>query len=211
MYLPKVKICGITNSVDLLAASNAGASAIGFQFHEESPRRVPPNQAAALAKQSPTFLSLVGVFVDSKPEQVMEIAVACGLDYVQLHGNEVAEEYSEVPAKIIKSVRVGSEADLLNIDSSGVDTLLLDAKVPGMYGGTGQRFDWKLLRDLDLHQDIILAGGLRAENVAEAIEVAKPFGLDVASGVEIEPGIKDHQKIQDFMRNAVNAALPIGG
>jgi phosphoribosylanthranilate isomerase len=202
----RVKICGITRQEDVLAAAQAGADAIGFQFYKQSARYITPERAALLAKNLPPFLSVVGVFVNDEPEEVRRIAELCHLDYVQLHGNENPNSFSNIPCRIIKAVRVERADDLIDLERFSVDALLLDAKVGDLFGGTGQCFDWSLLKSITTSVPLILAGGLRPENIASAVKIAHPQAVDVSSGVESAPGIKSFDKMRSFIQNAHQAA-----
>jgi phosphoribosylanthranilate isomerase len=204
----KVKICGITNATDALMAAMAGADAIGFNFYRPSPRYIEPNRALSIRMVLPPFLATVGVFVDASAETVRETMDRCGLDYVQLHGREsprMAEELSGL--RIIKAIRIGSEADLRDLERYRVDGFLLDAYVEGKPGGTGQAFDWDLVRLASSRAKIILAGGLTPENVGYAVRAARPYGVDVASGVEEEPGKKCRELVNLFVRTAKEVDL----
>lgn len=201
-----VKICGITRVADGLAAAHAGAHAIGFIFYPQSPRYISPGSAAEIVRRLPPFVTTVGVFVDPAPEFVNEVLRAVRLGLLQFHGDEDPGFCGAFGVPYIKAVRVQKGVDLLQYaarfpDSAG---LLLDAFVDGQYGGTGEGFDWKLLPS-NLPLPVILSGGLDATNVGEAIQRVRPWAVDVSSGVEIDKGIKDPEKIVAFMRGVRNA------
>lgn len=195
----RVKICGITNLEDALIAIEAGADALGFVFHEKSPRDVSPQKAASIIARLPPFVQTVGLFVDADPERVNWIADFCGVDLVQLHGNEDPDFCSEIRRRVIKAFRVKDAASLSALGRYHVSGYLLDAWSPDAHGGTGTTFDWNLSRELAGDRQIILAGGLSPENVRDAIEIVRPYGVDVSSGVESSPGCKDHGKVRNFI------------
>ena len=201
----KVKICGITNLDDALHAAACGADALGFVFYAGSPRCVKPETVAGICAQLPPFVSRVGLFVNEAPERIREIAGQCGLDVLQLHGDEPPDACTLPPFRVIKGVRPRTLADLPALSSYPVSALLVDAAVPGHYGGTGQRADWHLAREIVARHRVILAGGLMPANVAEAVREVRPYAVDVSSGVEASPGRKDPEKVAQFMRMAREA------
>ncbi|UCF01224.1 MAG: phosphoribosylanthranilate isomerase [Deltaproteobacteria bacterium] len=203
----RIKICGITNKEDALAATHLGADALGFIF-AASPRKISVERAREIIKALPPFVKTVGVFVDEDPERVSSIAAMCGLDILQLHGSESVDYCSSFDRRVIKAVRLQSRDDLDNLSQyvSVVDTLLLDTYLPNRLGGTGITFDWKLAVEARRYGRIILAGGLNPENVAAAISMVKPYAVDASSGLERSPGVKDHEKMAQFMREAIQAA-----
>lgn len=198
----RVKICGITNLDDALAAVGTGADALGFVFHEKSPRNVSPQKAAAIIAQLPPFVQTVGLFVDADIERVNWVADFSGLDLIQLHGDEDSDYCTEIRRRVIKAFRVKEAASLAAIARYGVAGYLLDAWSADAHGGTGRAFDWGLLRDLGRDRPIILAGGLNPGNVAEAVRQVNPYAVDVSSGVESSPGKKDADKVRKFIRAA---------
>ncbi|MBF0284766.1 MAG: phosphoribosylanthranilate isomerase [Magnetococcales bacterium] len=206
--LPKIKICGITRVEDGLAAAHAGADALGLVFHPPSPRHVTPQQAATIARAMPPFVVLVGLFVDPTAESVRQTLEQCPLDRIQLHGDESPEFCAAMPRPVIKAIRVGGPEDLQNLDRFPVAALLLDAKSPGKVGGTGQRFDWNLLAEWSPPRPLILAGGLSPDNVAEAVARVRPYAVDVSSGVESAPGLKDPERIARFIRQTRDHDAP---
>ena len=203
----RIKICGITNEEDGLAAANSGADALGFVF-APSPRRISVERAREIIKVLPPLVQTVGVFVNEDPEKVLSTAAACGLDILQFHGDESATYCSNFDRRVLKAVRLQSRDDLDNLPKyvNVVDALLLDTYVADKLGGTGITFDWKLAVEARGYGRIILAGGLNPENVAAAISMVKPYAVDASSGLEQSPGVKDHEKMAKFRREAIQAA-----
>ena len=203
----RVKICGITRQQDLHAACQAGADALGFVFYEKSPRHVTIAAAAALVRELPPFVQSVGLFVNADPAFIEAVLRDVPLDLLQFHGDEAPPDCLRFGRPYIKAVRVNRDTDLLKC-AADFDTargLLLDAWVPGVPGGTGERFDWSLI-PADLPRPIILSGGLAPDNVAEAVRCVRPWAVDVSSGVEKEKGIKDAHKIAQFIAKAKEAS-----
>lgn len=198
----RVKICGITSADDALHAAASGADALGFVFYERSPRYLTPAAAAAICAELPPFITRVGLFVNEAPERIRAIAGQCGLDAIQLHGDEAPDDCLAAPCRVIKGVRPSVGDDLDQLVRYPVAALLVDAAIPGQYGGTGQRADWTVAAELAATRRIILAGGLTPDNVAEAIRRVRPYAVDVSSGVESAPGRKDPEKVAAFLRNA---------
>ncbi len=202
----RVKICGITNLDDAEAAAELGAWAIGLNHWEGSPRRVDPAIAGEIAAAVRRRVELVGVFVNASLDEIARAVENEHLSMVQLHGDEGLQFCNEVArrtgAKVIKALRVRSGADIERARAFRTDFHLFDAYSPAGPGGTGETFDWDLVRDRATKVPAILAGGLRPENVAAAIDVARPYAVDVASGVERAPGRKDHNLVADFIRRA---------
>jgi len=196
----KVKICGITNIEDALAAVAAGADALGFVFFPPSPRAVTAEQAAPMIAALPPFVSSVGLFVNQSPALIEQTASFCGLDVIQLHGDEAPEECLFPGRRVIKALRIKDAASLQRAADYRVCGLLLDAWQDHVYGGSGQSFDWTLLKEFASRQPVILAGGLTPINVADAIAIVRPYAVDVSSGVEAAPGRKDHLKLAEFIR-----------
>jgi phosphoribosylanthranilate isomerase len=196
----KVKICGVARLADAEAAASLGAWAIGLNHWEGTPRRVDPTAAAEIGAALKRRCEVAGVFVNPTLEEVAAAVENAQLSMVQLHGEEgpsfCAEVARRTGAKVIKALRVRSAADVQAAETYRVDYHLLDAHSSGMPGGTGESFDWELLADRRSKIPLILAGGLTPENVAEAIKVARPFAIDVASGVESAPGVKDHDLLE---------------
>jgi len=201
----KVKICGITSFEDAQAAVEAGADALGFVFYEKSPRFINPLRAAKIISKLPPFIQTVGLFVNEETAQVNWTADYCGIDVVQLHGDETPEDCLEVKRRVIKAFRVQkivSIAPLEKYQDYQVAGYLLDAWSPDAYGGTGRTFNWELAHSAKQYGPVILAGGLCCENVAEAIKAVRPYGVDVSSGVESALGKKDAEKVREFIRAA---------
>lgn len=204
---PRVKICGITRIEDLRAACDAGADAVGFVFYDKSPRRVSIEAAAALVRAVPPFVQTVGLFVNAEPAQVESVLAAAPLDLLQFHGDETPQACARYGRPWIKAIRVTPETDLLECaaDFEAARGLLLDAFVPGVPGGTGERFDWSLI-PAGLPLPVVLSGGLDPDNVAEAVRRVRPWAVDVSSGVEASKGIKDAHKVARFVANAKEAS-----
>ena len=207
--MTKIKICGVTNEEDATWAVNLGAHYIGLNFCKESPRKVSPEQAAKIARKVPSFVPTVGVFVEHTVPEILKIAQKVGLTGVQLHGDQTPEDARALSEKLevllIKAFRVGGEADLEQLAAykDVVGYFLLDARVEGVAGGTGQTFPWDLaVRARAFGKPLFLAGGLTPDNVAKAVQAVRPFAVDVAGGVESQPGIKDHARIKAFIHNA---------
>ncbi|MFN0169042.1 MAG: phosphoribosylanthranilate isomerase [Bryobacteraceae bacterium] len=192
-----VKICGVTSLKDALAAATYGAAAVGFNFYSKSPRSVPPEAAYAIGRRLPEEVLRVGVFVNEPKERVAEIAEIAGLNIVQLHGEETAEDFPP-GLRVWKAIRVTDEFAPSALDRwPEAEAFLLDTPSDQLRGGTGLSFDWR--RAAGLSRRVIVAGGLDASNVAEAIRIARPWGVDVCSRIETRPGVKDLQKMAAFL------------
>jgi phosphoribosylanthranilate isomerase len=198
----RVKICGITNREDALHAAASGADALGFVFYSGSPRYVTPETVAAICSELPPFVIRVGLFVNESVEMIRGVAGECGLDALQLHGDESPQACLLPPYRVIKGLRPLAGDDLAALAIYPVSALLVDAAVPGHFGGTGQRADWALAAKLAVTHRVVLAGGLTPDNVAAAITQVRPYAVDVSSGVESAPGKKDPLKVAEFIRNA---------
>ena len=199
--MTRVKICGITNREDALLAIEMGADALGFIF-AESPRRITPINAKAIIHNLPPLVKTVGVFVNEEPAGIKEIKSLCGLDLIQLHGDESSEICRELMPHSIKTFRIQNETDLKNIKryQGTVRAILLDTFQEGKAGGTGKTFDWSLaVKAKETGLPIILAGGLGPENIQEAIATVKPYALDINSGIEERPGKKDPILMKQLM------------
>lgn len=196
-----LKICGITNQEDANAAMDGGANAIGFNFYSKSPRYVAPERAAEIATAA--GVRRVGVFVNETRGRVEEIGRAAALDVAQLHGEEPPAEYPEAMA-VWKAARVSPGFDLRRYEDCPAEALVLDGPAGELYGGAGKSFDWKLVGVSAWR--IVLAGGLDASNVAQAVALVRPWGVDACSRIESAPGKKDHKKMNEFLQ-AAKAAL----
>lgn len=201
-----VKICGITRVEDALAAVRLGAHALGFVFYAESPRYVTPEHAAGIVRKLPPFVAAVGLFVNAEAFAVQCVLEQVPLNLLQFHGKETPELCGQFRVPYIKAVRVRAGLDLLQYAQlySAGRGLLLDAYVEGAHGGTGSVFDWRLIpRELPL--PVVLSGGLNPANVSDAIRGVRPSAVDVSSGVEAGPGIKDAKKMAAFFQGVRNA------
>jgi len=202
-----VKICGITNTPDALAAVEAGADALGFMFYEPSPRHVSIRQAAEIIRELPPFIIKTGVFVDAPEDVVVRAIGDCNLNLLQFHGNEAPEYCTQFGLMSMKAFRIRDEASLEALANYPTDAFLLDAFVADKLGGTGEKFNWDLaIAAKKLGRPIFLAGGLTPGNVADAVRTVQPYAVDVSSGVEATPGKKDHAKIRDFIQAAKSVA-----
>lgn len=195
--MTRVKICGISDVENALVAADAGADAIGLVF-APSRRRVTVEQAREIVDALPPFVTKVGLFVDEDPARIEEVADACRLDVVQLHGSESPGFCAALGRTVIKAIRVKDAASLAVMDGYRVAGFLLDSYHPEVAGGTGRTFDWDLAEQVSGRYRVILSGGLTPANVTEAIEKVRPHGVDVSSGVETD-GRKDSAKIRDFV------------
>lgn len=194
----RVKICGIRRLEDALAAVEAGAHAIGLNFWRPGRRYIAPEVARAISRSIPPFVTRVGVFADEDAETVRKIADLCGLDALQLHGEESPEFCRQFDRPVIKGIKVRDAGSLRQLARYRVAAFLLDAHVPGEMGGTGRSFDWSLAARAKEAGPVIISGGLTPENVTAAIRAAVPYAVDVASGVETD-GEKDPVKIRAFV------------
>lgn len=207
----RVKICGVTNLDDAAEAVRLGAWAIGLIHFAESPRVVEQAEAVRIAAAFRRKCEVVGVFVNPELDEVAKAVEDAGLTMVQLNGNEgpsfCAEIARKAGVKVIKAVHVSSAADVHGAEAFRTDFHLFDRKGKGLWGGTGESFDWGLLRERRSEVPAIVAGGLKPENVAEAIATTHPYAVDVASGVEAEPGHKDHAAMTAFFEAAQSASV----
>lgn len=203
-----VKVCGITRTEDALAAARLGASAVGFVFWPNSPRFIEPDRARAIVQELPPMVVPVGVFVDQPIAHVEEVARVVGLGLVQLHGQESAEYVTRMTHRVIKAFPMEASFDWQRVAGLPAHvTVLLDAYDPVRKGGTGRTVDWQAAREVAARRRVMLSGGLRAENVSEAIATVRPYGVDVSSGVETRPGVKDHRRLQEFLAAVDRARL----
>ncbi|MCG6551357.1 MAG: phosphoribosylanthranilate isomerase [Candidatus Magnetominusculus sp. LBB02] len=198
----KVKICGITNKKDAVAAVDYGADALGFVFYDKSPRHVTPDAAAEIIKMGlPPFVTTIGVFVDETEEGINRIKEVVGIDVVQLHGNEPPEA-AEVWPNVIKAFRMRDFVDLEPLSRYKVSAFLLDAYAEDSFGGTGKLFNWEIAIEARQFGRIILSGGLNPDNIEAAVRKVNPYAVDVSSGVEAAKGKKDHLKLRQFIERA---------
>ena len=202
----KIKFCGLTRVEDVHAACAAGASAIGFVFYPGSPRHITPDRAAELMREAPAFITPVGLFVNATADEIAEILKQVPLDMLQFHGDETPEQCQAIAQytarRWYKAIQVKPDLDVIacikKYQDAGASAVLLDAWHPELKGGTGHSFDWTQFPQLDI--PLILAGGLKPDNIEDAIQTAQPFAVDVSGGVESTKGIKDQQLIQRFMQ-----------
>ncbi len=197
--MTKVKICGIKNLNDAIFAVDYGADAIGFVF-AKSIRKISKEKARAIVRKLPPFVTTVGLFVNETAEDMEATCRFCGLDAIQLHGNEPPDIINKLKDfKIIKAFRIQNEKDITQIKKYKPNAILLDGYSENQMGGTGISFDWKIAKKLKISIPVIVAGGLTHLNVAQAIKIVKPYGVDVSSGVETKPGQKDKRLIRKFI------------
>jgi phosphoribosylanthranilate isomerase len=208
----RIKICGIRDPGLGLAAAKAGADAIGLVFHAASPRAVDPDAARTIVGALPPFVSTVGLFVNLDARAVRDILGRVPLSMLQFHGDETPAFCDQFGVPWIRAVRVGTGVDLVEWEGrfSRAAALLLDAQVPGQFGGTGATFDWTLVPP-SLSRPVVLSGGLDAANVGRAIRAVRPWAVDVSSGVEGQRGVKDPARIEEFVRSVRDADARAGG
>lgn len=195
----KVKICGITNVEDAGKAAYYGAWAVGFVFHKKSPRYVSPSRAKKIIDTLPPFITPVGVFVNLSDRAIRDICKFTGIRTLQFHGTEspvFCHRFKEY--KKIKAFRVGPDFKPEQVKQYNVDAYLFDAYVEGQEGGTGESFNWEVIKDVKFDKPVILSGGLKASNIVQAVDEVSPYAVDISSGVEKSPGIKDPRKIREF-------------
>ena len=204
----KIKICGITNLDDALAAAAFGADALGFNFFKKSPRYIEPEKAAEIISQLPPIIMPIGIFVNEREERIREIQALTCFQTIQLHGDESPEFCQRFGARVIKAFQVKDKESIKHMAQYHVGAFLLDSYRDGQRGGTGTAFDWHLAVVAKTFGRVILAGGLTPENVAEAVKLVQPYGVDVAGGVEREKGIKDHAKLKKFITEARRVSRP---
>ena len=211
--MPHVKLCGITRPEDAELAASVDAWAIGFILWPQSKRKADPAVAAGIARQQRRRLELVGVFVNPTLDEVVHATESIGLTHVQLHGDEgpafCAAVAQRTGARVIKALGIGSGADIRDLERFHTDLHLLDtARSSGSGGGTGRTWDWGLAAQRHSRVPLLLSGGLTPDNVGEAVAAVRPWGVDVASGVEAEPGIKDPAKVEAFVAAVRQSAVP---
>ncbi len=210
MSTPLVKICGLTNIEDTLAAIDLGADFLGFNFYAQSPRYLSYAKAKKIFDEIPPNIPKVGVFVNEAYENIIDLTQLLELDYLQFHGDESPEFCNRMGHAWWKAIRLSSEEEIEKISSYESEWILIDAYVKGQYGGTGMKPDWDLAkRAKNLNKKIFLAGGLGPENVQLAIATLQPYAVDVASGVEAKPGKKDLKKMEDFINKAKSVHLRV--
>lgn len=203
----EIKICGITNMEDAVMAITYGADAIGFIFYNKSPRYLTPEAAKRIVQNLPDDISKVGVFVNHNIHAVREIYELCGLDMIQLHGDESPDYCRGFPQSIlIKAISPRREEDLSIVDNYGAKAIMIDAHESGLYGGTGKISNWELAVRLREMRPLILSGGLNGSNILQAIRTVSPHAVDVNSGVELSPGKKDPEKVQSIIELVHHAA-----
>jgi phosphoribosylanthranilate isomerase len=204
----RVKVCGITTLEDALSAAGEGVDALGFNFYPESPRYLEPATARRIISRLPPFVTAVGLFVNiPEPGEVARLAGEAGVHTLQLHGEESPEYCRRLEGwPLIKALRVSSRPNIEELERYPVSAILLDAYGEGPRGGTGRTFDWNLAMGILGSRPIILAGGLKPENVAQAIHIVRPYAVDVCSGVEAGPGRKDAARLRAFMSEVRHAS-----
>lgn len=198
----RVKICGLTNREDALAAVKYGADAVGFVLYRDSPRYVKPETVCEIISELPPFVATVGVFANAGEEEITSIVEQCALDIIQLQGDETPELCRRLGPRVYKAIRMRDEGSLRQMVSFSVRAFVLDTYRADQLGGTGHTFDWNLALKAKDHGRIILAGGLNPDNIREAVEKVRPSGVDVSSGVEASMGKKDPDKIKAFIERA---------
>ena len=204
----KVKICGITNLDDAMAAADFGADALGFVFFKKSPRYLSPANAKKIIKRLPPFISTVGVFVNENKKNIEKIVLQTGINIIQLHGDETPKACN-LSKPVIKAIRVKSieTLGLVSKYKDKVAVFLLDTYTPEVFGGTGQVFNWDIAVEAKKFGRVILAGGLTPENIEKAVRLVHPYAVDVSSGVEAEKGKKDHLKMKLFIERAKSVSF----
>jgi len=197
----KVKICGMTQLKDALFAVEQGVDAVGFIFYKKSPRAVTMKTVREIITKLPPLVDTVGVFVNESAERLNKIADYCGLDLVQLHGEESPAFCRKIHRRVIKAFRVKDLLSIKQLEKFPVSGFLLDTFSDDLHGGTGKTFDWNLALPAKKMGPVILAGGLTPRNILQAVRQVRPYGVDVCSGVEKSPGIKDLEKVRAFLKN----------
>jgi phosphoribosylanthranilate isomerase len=201
----RVKVCGNTDISTALVAVEAGADALGFILAPGTPRSLEPDRAAAIVRELPRSVDLVGVFVDRPAAEIVEVAGEIGLTAVQLHGSETWDEFQDMDLPLIKAIRLGGPADGARVAWPPGSILLADTYHPGLPGGTGEEFPWSWAADLSLHYRLIVSGGLSPFNVAAAVRQLRPWGVDASSRLESSPGVKDPELVRGFVTAARRA------
>ncbi|MHC4498172.1 MAG: phosphoribosylanthranilate isomerase [Planctomycetota bacterium] len=201
MLIVKVKICGITNLEDAVAAMDMGADLLGFNFYPKSPRFVTPEKVADIVNKLPGFMDIAGVFVNASFGHIHQTISECPLNWVQLHGDEspqFCQSFLSLNVRTMKALRVKDQSDIQKAEGYFTDAILLDAFDPRKYGGTGLTFDWNIVGHIE--KRIFLAGGINPDNAPAAIKLGV-YGIDVCSGIEAAPGKKDHKKMRQLFEN----------
>ncbi|MEK9727511.1 MAG: phosphoribosylanthranilate isomerase [Candidatus Margulisiibacteriota bacterium] len=203
----KIKFCGITNQNDAKNAVALNVDAIGLIFYKHSPRYISPEKVEEFIFDIPAFIHTVGVFVDEDYDTIIEIANRCKLSTIQLHGNEPPSFCTQFHLPTIKAIQVKTEDDIQKIPQykGCVNGILLDTKVENIHGGTGKTFDWGLaLAAKEYDAPLILSGGINEENIGKAVKMVNPYGIDICSGIEKEPGLKDYNKMKKIIEGIKN-------
>mgnify|MGYP001615294890 CR=1 FL=1 len=197
-----IKICGVTNADDAACAVESGADAIGFNFYPSSKRFIVPENAREISEALDVSILRVGVFVNPARDYVDATIRQVALNAIQFSGSETPDDVSGYQLRVFKAIHITGVESLAALKLYGVDAFFLDTHREGEFGGTGETFDWDVARKAKQFGKVILAGGLTPGNVSAAVRLVRPYGVDVSSGVESRPGIKDHKKIRDFIRRA---------
>ncbi len=207
----RIKICGITRKEDALAAVEAGADALGFVFHPASPRYIPPGRAGGIVACLPPLTATVGVFVDASADAIESARRESGIGVVQLHGDESPEFCARVPGRTVKAFRIRGPGDVGQARRWATSAWLFDSHAEGVRGGSGRSFDWSWTGSLPSLRPVFVAGGLGPENVARCVCRTRPYAVDVSSGVERAPGVKDAGLMRLFVERAREAAVSLAG
>lgn len=205
MPTTEVKICGLTTCEDAHMALNAGADYLGFVLYPKSVRGITTDHLRSITSRLPDGTRAIGVFVNASRSQVIDVVRTCGLYAAQIHGDEAADGFRDMPVRIWRALHLQNDRCTPVPDDWPAERYVIDAAIPGMYGGTGVEADWRCARAVAAACPAMLAGGLNAENVAAAIRLVGPLGVDVASGVEATPGRKDARKVHEFVAAAKRA------
>jgi phosphoribosylanthranilate isomerase len=201
----RVKVCGITSYEDAVLALDQGVDALGFNFYRPSPRYIDPAEARKIIRRLPPLWVSVGLFVNAAIEDLLEASRVAGVQALQLHGDETPGYCRKISGwPLLKAIRIGADSIRENLQEYPVQAFVLDVKDDSLFGGTGKSFDWRLAQGID--HPVMLAGGLRPDNVREAILTVKPYGVDVCSGVESSPGRKDRGLLVQFMNEVRNVS-----
>lgn len=194
--MTEIKICGITNTTDAMNAAQCGADALGFIFYQKSPRYILPEAAREIVDKLPRDVCKVGVFVNHEAKVIKEIVEFCGIDFIQLHGNESPQYCRKFPkSRLIKAISEQAS----HLSDYPVSAILIDTSHPELYGGSGKKSDWDLAVAVKEHCSLILSGGLNLGNIEEALRVVSPDAVDINSGVELSPGKKDPEKVKKII------------